>query len=170
MFLSVAELWVSDEGSDLDDDLRAVQRFASAVEHLPVTAVVAFAVAKLRLRLGAPVEAAKALEAADDAIAAMPAPGYLAVLRDALRSELATVDVGTIESLNERELEVLDAVARCESRSAAAKELFISVNTVKTHLRSAYRKLRVADRDAAIRRAVALGMLNSDRPESAAQR
>ncbi len=159
-FLSVAALWVCDDGPRLDDDFRIVQRAAAGVFHLPGTAFAALAVAKLRLRLGAPVEAANALDAADDALAAMPEPGYLAVLRDTLRAELAQAAVDTIEPLNEREVEVLEAVARCESRSDAASELYLSVNTVKTHLRSAYRKLRVTDRDEAIHRATALGMLD----------
>ena len=159
-FLSVAALWVCDDGPRLDDDFRVVQRAAAGVFHLPGTAFAALAVAKFRLRLGAPVEAAHALDAADDVLAAMPEPGYLAVLRDTLRAELAEAAFDTIEPLNDRELEVLDAVARCESRSDAASELYLSVNTVKTHLRSAYRKLRVTDRDEAIRRATALGMLD----------
>jgi ATP/maltotriose-dependent transcriptional regulator MalT len=162
-FLSVAALWVCDEGPHLDDDLRTAQRVVAALVHLPGTAIAALAVAKFRLRLGAPVEAASALDTADDALAAMPQPGHLAVLRDTLRSELAEAAFDAIEPLNERELEVLEAVARCESRSAAASELYLSVNTVKTHLRSAYRKLRVTDRDEAMRRATALGMLDQQR-------
>ena len=169
-FLDVAAVWVGNEGSDLDDAFRVTKRIASGVVHLPGSAVAHLAVAKLRLRLAAPAEATKALAAADDAIAAMPAPGYLAVLRDALRSDLAALDVDTIEPLSDRELEVLHAVARCESRSAAAEELYLSLNTVKTHLRSAYRKLRVTDRDEAIRRCVALGILDADRAETAAHR
>ncbi len=152
-----------DDGPRLDDDFRIVQRAAAGVLHLPGTAFAALAVAKLRLRLGAPVEAASALDAAEDALAAMPEPGYLAVLQDTLRAELAQAAFDTIKPLNERELEVLDAVARCESRSDAASELFLSVNTVKTHLRSAYRKLRVTNRDEAIHRATALGLLDQQR-------
>ena len=84
-FLSVAALWVCDDGTRLDDDLRIVQRAAAGVFHLPGTAFAALAVAKFRLRLGAPVEATNVLHAADDVLAAMPEPGYLAVLRDTLR-------------------------------------------------------------------------------------
>jgi LuxR family maltose regulon positive regulatory protein len=173
-FLSAAALWVCDEGPHLDDDFRTVQRVVAGAVHLSGTAFAALAIAKLRLRLGAPVEAANALDTADGALAAMPEPGYLAVLRDSLRAELAEAAVDTIEPLNERELDVLAAVARCESRSDAASELYLSVNTVKTHLRSAYRKLRVTDRDQAIRRATALGMLdhqrvNASRRETTAQ-
>jgi LuxR family maltose regulon positive regulatory protein len=35
----------------------------------------------------------------------------------------------------------------------------VSVNTLKTHLRNIYRKLDVTDRDAAVDRATALGLL-----------
>ena len=40
-----------------------------------------------------------------------------------------------------------------------ASELFVSVNTVKTHLKAIYRKLDVADRREAVRRARRLEML-----------
>ena len=40
-----------------------------------------------------------------------------------------------------------------------ADALYLSVNTVKSHLRSVYRKLDVAARDAAVERAAELGLL-----------
>ena len=40
-----------------------------------------------------------------------------------------------------------------------ADAVYLSVNTVKSHLRSVYRKLDVADRDAAVERAAELGLL-----------
>jgi LuxR family maltose regulon positive regulatory protein len=45
------------------------------------------------------------------------------------------------------------------SNRELATQLYVSVNTVKTHLRNIYRKLDVADRDAAIVRATELGLL-----------
>ena len=50
---------------------------------------------------------------------------------------------------------------RCldEARAALASELFLSVNTVKTHTRGIFRKLGVTDRAQAVSRARELGLL-----------
>jgi LuxR family maltose regulon positive regulatory protein len=56
--------------------------------------------------------------------------------------------------LTERELIVLGALMRTGSPARIASDLVVSVNTVKTQLRSIYRKLEVSSRDQAI--AVAL--------------
>ena len=64
-----------------------------------------------------------------------------------------------VESLSEREREVLEHVAAMESTAEIASEMYISVNTVKTHLKSIYRKLAVTHRGEAVRRARKLGQL-----------
>ncbi|TWD82486.1 LuxR family maltose regulon positive regulatory protein [Kribbella amoyensis] len=58
-----------------------------------------------------------------------------------------------IEDLSERELEVLRHLAALLTTEEIAAELFISVNTVKTHVRKILRKLSVANRNEAVRRA-----------------
>jgi LuxR family maltose regulon positive regulatory protein len=57
------------------------------------------------------------------------------------------------ESLSEREAAVLRFLPTMMSNQEIAAELFVSVNTVKTHLKSIYRKLDVDDRRGAVRRA-----------------
>jgi LuxR family transcriptional regulator, maltose regulon positive regulatory protein len=64
-----------------------------------------------------------------------------------------------VEPLSEREREVLAHVSAMESTAEIASEMYISVNTVKTHLKSIYRKLAVGHRGEAVRRAKQLGML-----------
>ena len=57
------------------------------------------------------------------------------------------------EALTDREAAVLRYLPTMMSNHEIASELFLSVNTVKTHLRSIYRKLGVADRREAVLRA-----------------
>jgi LuxR family maltose regulon positive regulatory protein len=64
-----------------------------------------------------------------------------------------------VEPLSEREREVLEHVSAMESTAEIAAEMYISVNTVKTHLKSIYRKLAVTHRGEAVRRARKLGLL-----------
>jgi ATP/maltotriose-dependent transcriptional regulator MalT len=64
-----------------------------------------------------------------------------------------------VESLSDRELEVLRLVAVGLSDKQAAEKLFIAVGTVKRHLNSAYGKLGVHSRTQALARAKELGWL-----------
>ncbi|MEU9480144.1 LuxR C-terminal-related transcriptional regulator [Streptomyces sp. NPDC048191] len=64
-----------------------------------------------------------------------------------------------VEELSERERDVLRRLAQMMSTQEIAADLYVSVNTVKTHLKSAYRKLAVNRRHDAVRRARDLGLL-----------
>jgi LuxR family maltose regulon positive regulatory protein len=64
-----------------------------------------------------------------------------------------------VERLTEREREVLIHLSRMLSTAEIATEMYLSVNTVKTHLRSIYRKLSVAHRSEAVRRARQLELI-----------
>ena len=55
-----------------------------------------------------------------------------------------------IESLTDRELAVLQLLPSMMSNEEIATELFVSVNTVKVHLKSLYRKLGVSSRREAV--------------------
>ena len=64
-----------------------------------------------------------------------------------------------VEPLTERELEVLTHVSSMMNTAEVASEMYISVNTVKTHLRNIYRKLAAAHRNEAVRRARQLQLI-----------
>ena len=64
-----------------------------------------------------------------------------------------------VEPLTERELEVLTRVSSMLNTAEVASEMYISVNTVKTHLRNIYRKLSAAHRNEAVRRARQLELI-----------
>jgi ATP/maltotriose-dependent transcriptional regulator MalT len=73
-------------------------------------------------------------------------------------AERTTGHVDEREPLSARERMVLVYVQRQLTVAQIAAELFISPNTVKTHLRRLYSKLGVATRDEAIRKARSLGL------------
>lgn len=54
------------------------------------------------------------------------------------------------ESLSDREREVLALIAQGRSNDEIGRELFVSINTVKTYVRSAYRKIGVQRRSQAV--------------------
>ncbi|HEX2300266.1 MAG TPA: LuxR C-terminal-related transcriptional regulator [Pseudonocardiaceae bacterium] len=61
--------------------------------------------------------------------------------------------------LSDRELEVLRHLAQMRTSEEIATEMYVSINTVKTHLKSIYRKLAVTRRGDAVRRAHQLELL-----------
>ncbi|ADP79282.1 helix-turn-helix transcriptional regulator [Pseudofrankia inefficax] len=63
------------------------------------------------------------------------------------------------DRLSDRELAVLSYLPTMLTTAEIAAELYVSVNTVKTHLKSIYRKLDVARRRDAVHRARALHLL-----------
>ncbi|MDT0351703.1 helix-turn-helix domain-containing protein [Pseudonocardia charpentierae] len=64
-----------------------------------------------------------------------------------------------VDPLTEREQVVLRYLASTLSNSEIAAQLYLSVNTVKTHQRMIYRKLGAAGRRDAVRRAKQLRLL-----------
>ncbi len=61
--------------------------------------------------------------------------------------------------MSERELEVLGLIAAGKSNRQIAKELFVTVGTVKTHKKNIYGKLDVHSRTQALVRARELNLL-----------
>ena len=131
---------------------------------------------------------AGAFAALDDAIALAEPEGYVRVfldegpamgrlLQDAARQPTASPVVrellraasgaserpparqATVEPLSERELEVLRLLRSDLNGPDMARELVVSLNTLRTHTKNIYAKLGVGSRRAAIRRAEELGLL-----------
>jgi len=64
-----------------------------------------------------------------------------------------------VESLTEREREVLQHVSQLLPTAEIATEMFVSINTVKSHLKSIFRKLGASTRNEAVRRARRLELI-----------
>lgn len=67
------------------------------------------------------------------------------------------------ENLNERELEILDELAKGKSYAAIGKSVFLSVDGVRYHIRNIYRKLQVHSRSEAITKGLSRRLI--DPPE-----
>jgi LuxR family transcriptional regulator, maltose regulon positive regulatory protein len=74
-------------------------------------------------------------------------------------SERSPVAVLLAEPLSEREQAILRYLPTMMSNQEIAGELFVSVNTVKTHLKAIYRKLDVSGRREAVQRGRELGLM-----------
>ncbi|MCE1178179.1 MAG: response regulator transcription factor [Micrococcales bacterium] len=64
---------------------------------------------------------------------------------------------GRNEGLTEREADVLALIAQGMSNEAIARQMYLSINTVKSYVRSAYRRMGVASRSQAVLWAVEHG-------------
>jgi LuxR family maltose regulon positive regulatory protein len=91
------------------------------------------------------------------------APGYVRQLLAAstvARPGEGVVAQPLIEPLSERELEVLRLLQSDLDGPSIARELTVSLPTVRTHTSNIYSKLGVTNRRAAVRRAGELGLLS----------
>lgn len=76
-----------------------------------------------------------------------------------MNSQLVKTKIGLLDNLSERELEVLQLINSGLSNKKITEELFISMSTVKTHLRNIYSKLGVHSRTEAIVKAKELNLI-----------
>jgi LuxR family maltose regulon positive regulatory protein len=88
------------------------------------------------------------------------APHYVRHLLTALgsTSDRTPIKQGLIEPLSERELEVLRLLGTGLNGPEIARELVVSLNTMRTHTKNIYSKLGVNNRRAAVRRAEELDL------------
>jgi LuxR family maltose regulon positive regulatory protein len=146
--------------NDVDGALVLARRPLGALEAGYVHAVAA----DVRLAAGAP-DGADLLRRAQEITDRCRDPGVLGsrLLRVRDRHRLgepaATSTTGLLEPLTDRELAVLRLLPGRLTQRQIAAELFVSLNTVKTHGRGIFRKLGVADRQQAVQRARELGLL-----------
>ena len=165
--LHVAHLALAVTRAARGDQRGAVEAAARAVELAQGAGRVELAAAHLelaraRLVRGERRDARSALGRAQELLAVCPdagiAPGRAAALEARLtpgRSSAARAG----EELTERELDVLRQLAGPLSRREIAAALYVSPDTVKTHLRGIYRKLPAASRSEAVERGRELGLL-----------
>jgi LuxR family maltose regulon positive regulatory protein len=64
-----------------------------------------------------------------------------------------------VDPLSDRELQVLRLISQQLSTEEIGAAMFVSVNTVRTHVRSILRKLAVSRRNEAVRRARQLAIV-----------
>ena len=114
-------------------------------------------------------KAARCLDLADAIIDRLPNPGALPSRSAQLRGSLLTVarhltEFG--EELSGREIVVLQLAADGLTQREIADQLYISYNTVKTHLKATYRKLGATSRDEALTRFAELEAVRASTPST----
>jgi LuxR family transcriptional regulator, maltose regulon positive regulatory protein len=109
------------------------------------------------------LQGAKALvEEARELIERFADPGSLPALLEETERMLGSAPrrrLDMVEPLTERELAVLRLLATRLSNREIGRQLYVSINTVRTHIQAVYRKLGVATRAEAVALARELGLL-----------
>jgi len=143
---------------------RAVELAGRGAGRLEIAAAI-LSLARVRHLQGATEEARQTLRLARDALDQCPQTGTLGSgMRAAERglklgSHKDGRSPGPAEDLTDREFAVLRLLPSSLSRREIADALYVSPNTIKTHVKGIYRKLDVSSRDEAVMRARELGLL-----------
>ena len=87
----------------------------------------------------------------------------VSLLRDESASSIDRKRLAESEELSPSELRVLRYLPTNLTRAEIASELYVSTNTVATHIRNIYSKLGVRDRSSAVRHARELRLLSTSR-------
>lgn len=144
----------------------SIRRTQGACVELAWTLVLSAGIQSRRGRL---VEARSTLEEAHEILGELADAGRIGALVAVAEAELAdaleTAAAGELlEQPTEAELAVLRLLASDLTLNQIANELFLSVNTIKTHRRVLYRKLGVNSRTEAIARAGVLELISPESP------
>jgi ATP/maltotriose-dependent transcriptional regulator MalT len=130
----------------------------SGLAQHPETAVTHLVLANLHLDAGRVAEAQAAADVAEELARPVPYAPREAALRDVkerLRGTRTSAPAGRhpADRLTAKEQEVLRLLPTSLTPQQIASQLYVSLNTVKSHTRTLYRKLGVHDRHGAIERA-----------------
>lgn len=156
---AILQLARAERARRLGDPRGAATEIRSAIdvlEDMPRSAWLANAfllLAATRRVVGDGAGASASVDRAVEILDRLPDPGGLVLRATTLRGLLAGPTrhaTGYGEELSEREVVVLRLAADGLQQREIADQLFISYNTVKSHLKAAYRKLGVTSREAAI--------------------
>jgi LuxR family maltose regulon positive regulatory protein len=153
-------------GADLNAAITHLDRAVELTEPAGATYWHAYALlhlASARHRLGEIAAAGEALTLARADLDDLPDAGRLGRLYEETESALVGPKrrEGFLgDALSEAELRIVHRLAAGRSVGAAAQELWLSPNTVKTHRRSIYRKLGVRTRAELCERAQVLGLVD----------
>ena len=90
---------------------------------------------------------------------------YLANFHPGQKS--AVNDLGNIDTLSQREMDVLKLLSEGLTNQEIAQKLYLSTNTIKSHSIKIYRKLNVNNRSQAVSKARLLGILPTQQPPNA---
>ncbi|MDF0512250.1 LuxR C-terminal-related transcriptional regulator [Agromyces sp. H3Y2-19a] len=117
--------------------------------------------ARAELALGRAAEAVVSLNRAEELCVGFSDPGALpARIRQVReRSKTRRSAAGNREALSRRELEVLTLLPSALSAAEIGSELFVSTNTVRSHVKSIHRKLGVTTRTEAVAAARRAGLI-----------
>jgi LuxR family maltose regulon positive regulatory protein len=161
MFSHLALAAVAEARGRLDDADRAAARAVELSRRGAGRVEMAFALLvrdRLLRRLGDTAAAAALKAEAADLIARCSDCGTLAAMRvPAPPPRPQTLPRGV--ELSDRERAVLRLMATGLSRREIADQLYVSLNTIKTHMRGIYRKLQASTRDEVVKAAADRGLL-----------
>lgn len=111
------------------------------------------------LKSAEPDELSKAITLVHQGLSVLSPQVTRHVLRAAISGDAAHI---TENMLSSREMEVLVCLAQGKTTAQIAKELFISENTVKTHVRHILEKLEASNRAEAVSKATQMGLIGSE--------
>jgi LuxR family maltose regulon positive regulatory protein len=149
---------------DAERALHRAQTIEAAIDGGAMHAWVLATFARTLAARGRTRRAGLALEEARGVLAACIDPGAVAARVEraaaAVAAALEAAAPTVTEALSPAELSVLRHFEGDRTARAIGADLYVSINTVKTHIRAIYRKLGVSTREDALARAKALGLLD----------